>query len=464
MATATKQKKDLTEGRILTQIIMFALPLIATSVLHLLFNTADSIVVGRWGAPTAEECAVQLAAVGSCGALITLIVNLFMGLSIGSGVCVAHDIGAKHYEDVKKTVHTSVLTSLISSVAVTAIGLIFAEEFLMLMGIEESIRPYAALYMRAYFCGMPANLLYNYCAAMIRSAGDTTRPLIFLSAAGVVNVILNLVLVVGFGVDGALGVGIATAAAQWISCILIVIYMLRTDGPCRLELKKLRIDTQKLKKILAIGLPAGFQGSLFAISNVIIQSAIHSLGSATIVAGNTAASNLDSYTYTVMNSVATSALTFTGQHVGARKYERLKKALVWHCVLVVASGALIGGIMYAFREPLLSIFITDSQTAIETGSSRLLIIGVTYFSCGLMEVGCSVLRGFGKSLAPTVVSLVGSCLLRIGWIFAVFYPFFPQNIEILYLSYPITWGVTAAVHFICIAFEFKKHKKEELIT
>ena len=465
MSAATlKPKKDLTEGNILPKIIFFALPLIATSVLHLLFNTADSIVVGRWGGATSTECEVALAAVGSCGALITLIVNLFMGLSVGAGVCVAHDIGAKHYDDVGKTVHTSVLTAIIASVFVTAIGIIFAPQLLTLMGIEESILPQAILYMRAYFCGMPANLIYNYCASMLRSAGDTTRPLIFLSVAGVVNVVLNFILVVGFRIPGALGVGIANDASQWVSCILVVIFMLKTSGPCKLDPRKLAIDRIKLQKIIAIGLPAGLQGALFSISNVIIQSAIHSLGNATIVAANTAASNLDSYTYCVMNSVATSALTFTGQHVGAKKYDRLKKVLLWHILIVVAAGILVGGAMYIFREPLIGLFAPGNGEVVKYGRLRLMIIGLPYFLCGLMDTGCYTLRGFGKSLAPTLTSLIGACLSRIVWIYTVFYPFFPESIEVLYMSYPITWAITAAVFYVFIALEFKKQKKQELIN
>lgn len=462
MSTAIKQKKDLTEGKLLPQIIMFALPLIATSVLHLLFNTADSLVVGNWGGATPEERAIALGAVGSCGALITLIVNLFMGLSVGAGVSVAHDIGAKEYDEVEKTVHTSVLTALLCSAFVTAIGIIFAEDLLRLMGINESFIPQATLYMRAYFCGMPANLLYNYCASMLRSAGDSTRPLIFLSIGGVVNVVLNLVLVCAFKVPGALGVGIATAASQWVSCILVVVFMLKTSGPCKLDFKKLRIVRRKLQKIIAIGLPAGFQGALFSVSNVIIQSAIHSFGIEAVVAGNTAASNLDSYTYSVMNSFASSALTFTGQHVGAKKYARLRKVFVWHIILAAGAGLLVGGFMFIFGRPLLAMLLPGNPEASDIGMIRLFVIGLPYFLCGFMEVGCYTLRGFGKSLVPTIGSLVGACLSRIIWIFVVFYPFFSDNIAMLYISYPLTWALTAAVFSAFIIVEFKKHKAETL--
>ncbi len=459
VSSATLQKKNLTDGRILPQIFAFALPLIATSILHLLFNSADQMVVGRWGGDTREECEIALGAVGSCGALISLLVNLFMGLSVGSGVCVAHEIGAKRYDEVETVVHTSVVTAFAASVIVTAIGLIFAPQLLMLMGINDALLAQATLYMRAYFCGMPASLIYNFCASMLRSAGDTTRPLIFLSVAGVVNVGLNLVMVLIFR-TGALGVGIATAASQWVSCFLVVVFMLKTDGPCKLNLRKLGINKRVFRKILAIGLPAGLQSSLFAISNVIIQSAIQSFDNPAVVAGNTAAANLDSYTYTVMNSFATSALTFTGQHVGANKYQRLKKALIWHYILAAVSGLVIGGIMFVFARPLIGIFSPENDAVADIGTVRLGVIGLTYFLCGLMDTGCYVLRGFGKSLSPTLISLLGSCVLRIAWIFAVFYPFFPDNIAMLYISYPITWGITAAVNLIVVATEFKKHKSQ----
>lgn len=459
MSSATV-KKNLTEGKILPQIISFALPLIATAVLQLLFNTADMFVVGRWGGDTQAECEIALGAVGSCAPLINLLVNLFMGLSVGAGVCVAHEIGAKHYSEVKSVVNTAVILSLIAGAIVTAVGIIFAPHLLMLMGVENSLLEPAVLYMRAYFFGIPAALLYNFCASMLRSAGDTSRPLIFLSVAGVVNVMLNLVMVLGFH-TGAMGVGVATAASNWVSCTMIVIFMMRTDGPCKLSLKGFGIDRIKFKKIISIGLPAGLQSSLFSISNVIIQSAIQSFGTAAVVAGNTAASNIDGYIYVVINCFATSAMTFTGQHVGAGKYERLKKVLLWHALLIVTSGIALGTLSYIFAEPLIGIFQPGNKAAAEVGLTRLGILGLTYFTCGLMDMGCYSLRGFGKSLSPTIVSLTGSCLFRIVWIYAVFYPFFSNNIAMLYLSYPISWIVTGGVHYIFCVYFYRKLMKRK---
>lgn len=439
-----KIKRNLTEGPLLTQIILFTLPLIATAVLQLLFNTADVMVVGRWGGATEAERDTALAAVGSCGALTNLIVNLFFGLSVGAGVSVAHGIGAKQDRDVRETVHTSVLASLVCGVVVTVFGIVMARPLLVMMQTDPLVLDQAVPYMCAYFCGMPANMLYNYCASMLRSSGDTTRPLIFLSVAGVANVALNLVMVIVFGL-GAVGVGIATAVSHWISCILIVAYMMRYRGPCRIELRELRIHRDKLVKIITIGIPAGLQGTLFSISNVLIQSSINGFGEITFVAGNTAASNIDGYIYATQNALYHTALTFVGQNLGARNFDRLKRSIFACAGVVTGVGISIGAVALLFGRPLLSIF-TDSTAVIDAGMIRLTVMATTYFLCGLMEVGCGVMRGLGKSIPPMLVSLIGSCLFRIVWIFTVFAAF-PTPI-VLYISYPISWVLTALAHFI----------------
>lgn len=448
--------KSFTEGPLLSKIILFALPLIATAVLQLLFNTADTVVVGRWGGSTPEECETALAAVGSCGALTNLIVNLFLGLSVGAGVCVAHDIGAGDQEGVSRVVHTSVLASLISGAVVTVFGLCMARPLLALMGTDPAVLDQAVPYMCAYFCGMPANMLYNYCAAMLRSSGDTTRPLAFLSVAGIVNVVLNLIMVIVFGM-GAVGVGIATAVSQWISCILIVCFMMRTDGPCHITLSKLHVDRIKLRKIVMIGLPAGIQSTLFSVSNVLIQSTVNSFGKV-VVAGNTAGANLDGYIYATQNALYHTALTFVGQNVGARKHDRVKKSLL-RCIAVVSVvGITVGMAMYLFGRPLLGLFAPGNTGAIEAGMTRLSIMATTYFLCGLMEVGCGTMRGLGKSLAPMFISLIGSCLFRIVWIYTVF-PFSP-TLKMLYISYPVSWSLTALTFFCFCAHYLSKLKKQ----
>ncbi|MBE6550707.1 MAG: MATE family efflux transporter [Ruminococcaceae bacterium] len=455
-----KKVRDLTEGALLPQILMFVLPLIATSVLQLLFNTADTVVVGRWGGSTPEECEISLAAVGSCGALVNLIINLFMGLSVGAGVCVAHGIGAKQYEDVSRVVHTAVITSLFCGIAVTVIGIAGAETFLTMMGTDPDVVGEASMYMRAYFCGMPACMVYNYCATMLRSAGDTVRPLGFLSVAGVVNVVLNLIMVLVFRL-GAVGVGIATAASQWVSCILIVIFMMGTDGVCKIELSKMKVDKAKLKRIIFLGLPAGLQSSLFSISNVLIQTSVNSFGKV-FVAGATAASNLDGYVYVSQNALYHAALTFVGQNLGAKKYDRLIRVVVLCTVVVTVVGVLLGSGVCFFGETLLKIFIPENPEAIEYGMIRLAFVCGTYFLCGLMEVGSGVMRGMGKAVTPMIVSLLGSCALRIVWIYTVF-AMYPTP-EILYLSYPVTWIITSLAHYIMCFFTIRKSRREDAIA
>ena len=455
-ALSTKDKiRNFTEGPILSRIIFFSLPLIATSILSLLFNTADTIVVGRWGGATPEECENALAAVGSCGALINLIINLFMGLSLGSGVCIAHAIGAKRYDRVSSIVHTSVLTACILGVIISVFGFLMAEPLLILMGTEKMVLDQAVPYMQAFFCGMTANMIYNYCAAMLRSTGDTIRPLFFLSVAGVVNVVLNLIMVLGFH-QGALGVGVATAASHWISCIMIIAYMLRTDGPCHLDLRQLRMDPKVLRKIIVIGIPAGIQGTLFSISNVTIQSSVNSLGKV-VVAGNTASANLEGYIYATQNALYQAALTFVGQNVGARKPDRIKRVAVWCLVCVTIVGVIVSGLMALFGKQLLGLYAPGNTAVIEKGMIRLYIVGLTHFICGIMEVGCGCVRGIGKSILSMIVSLLGACVFRVIWVFTVF-RLVPDDIkhQTLYFSYPLSWILTAAVFFWVFAIILRK--------
>ncbi|MBQ8416038.1 MAG: MATE family efflux transporter [Clostridia bacterium] len=456
MKTATKPQKDLTQGALIPQIILFSLPIMATSVLQLLFNTADTIVVGRWGGDDPVSCANSLAAVGCCASLIKLMGDFFLGVGIGSGVCVANGIGAKEYGEVRKVVHTSVLTSFIAGLAVMIFGLVAAPFCLQMMGTDPAIIDEATLYIRAYFLGMPATVIYFYCSSMLRSSGDSTRPLIFLSIAGVANVLLNLLTVIVFR-WGAFGVGIATAVSQWISCFLILGYMIRSDGPCHLSLKELRIHTDKLKRILWIGIPAGIQYTFFAISNVLIQSAMNPLGS-TAVAGNTAASNLDSYVYATQNAFYQTALTFVGQCAGAKKYQRLKKSILCCIGMVTLVGLSVGGLMLLFGEPLLRLYAPENDGVIYYGMIRLSVFCLTYFIGGLMETGCGALNGFGKSVSPMVITLLGSCVFRIVWIFTVF-AWIP-DLFVLYLSYPISWGLTAMVQFIFCFVHLKKRMRE----
>ena len=462
-----KVSKNLTEGALIPQILLFTLPLIVTAILQLLFNTADMIVVGRWGGDTPEACANSLAAVGSCGSLITMLVNLFFGISAGAGVCVAYDIGAGKEEDVKKTVHTSVLTALLSGAFVTVVGILVSRPALALMGTDASILDEATLYITAYFCGMPANMLYNFCASILRAKGDSSRPLVFLTVAGVANVLLNLLTVIVFR-WGALGVGIATAASQWVSCILVVIYMLRMEGPCRIEPRLLHFDLSKLRRILYNGIPAGVQSLLFSISNIMVQASVNSFGPV-VVAGNTAAGNLDAYIYTTQNSLFLATQTFVAQHNGAQKFQRMKKVVLCCSGLVVVVGLLVGGFIYLLRDPFLRIYAPDNQSVVDAGAIRLTVMCATYFLCGLMEVGSGVLKGLGRAISSTLITLLGGCGLRIVWILTVFaYVKAAADpttaLFTLYLSYPVTWLMTAPVLFgfgaLLIHREIKKEKEK----
>lgn len=437
----------MTEGPILGRMILFTLPVMATGVIQLLFNAADLAVVGQFAGKAA------MGAVGCCGALINLIVNLFMGLSVGAGVMAAQDIGAKRYDSVHLLANTAVSTSLIGGLAVGIIGFVATRPMLTLMGTPDEVLEEAVPYMRAYFCGMPGCLLYNYLASILRSSGDTKRPLIFLSISGLANVGLNFAMVLGLHL-GALGVGIATAVSQYISAAMILVYMLRVDGCCRIT--GLAVDAAKLKKMILIGLPAGLQGTLFSLSNVIVQSSINSYGT-TVVAGNTAGSNLDGFLYIAMNSVYHTALTFVGQNVGAGKYRRIKKISLECVGLVTFIGVTLGAVLVLFGDKLLLIYAPGAENVdvVKAGMNRLLVLGTSYFLCGLMDVGCGLLRGMGKTILPMIVSLVGSCVFRIGWIMLVC-PHFPGNILVLYISYPISWAITAGVHYGCLAYFYRQ--------
>ena len=429
---------DMCNGPLFGKILIFAVPLMLSDMLQLIFNAADIIVVGQFVGHTA------LAAVGSTGSLINLLVNVFVGLSVGTNVLVARYYGARDAKHLHETVHTSVLTSVLSGTALIVIGLILAEPLLTLMGTPDDVLDQAALYMRIYFVGMPASMLYNFGAAILRAVGDTKRPLYFLFISGIVNVILNLVLVLVFHL-GVAGVAIATVTSQVISAVLVALCLIKTDAPYRLELKKLRIHKSKLLEIIKIGLPAGMQGAVFSISNVLIQSSINSFGS-TVMAGSTAASNIENFVYTAMNALYQTALSFTGQNVGGGKYKRIGK-IMRICVLdVTAIGILLGGGAYLCGSTLLSIYTSDPQV-IQYGLERMMFVCLPYFLCGIMDTLVGSLRGMGYSIMPMIVSLTGACVLRIVWIMTIFQ--MNPTLSTLFLSYPVSWFVTALAHFIC---------------
>ena len=437
---------DMVHGPLAGKLLVFAIPLMLSSILQLLFNAADVIVVGRWSGSQ------SLAAVGSNTSLINLMVNLFVGFSVGTNVVVARDLGAGREEDVRDSVHTSIALSLVSGVVLMGLGLLLSRQMLELMGSPEDVIGLAAVYLRIYFCGMPGNMLYNFGAAILRAQGDTKRPLYFLTAAGIINVILNLVFVILFHMDVA-GVALATIISQYVSAILVLLTLMRDKGPLRVDLRALRLDMKVVRRILQVGLPAGFQGMVFSISNVVIQSSINSFGS-TVVAGSAASSNIEGFVYAGMNAFYQTALTFTSQNYGACECKRVDRIMGLCLLYSGLIGLVLGNLAYLFGYPLGSIYAPGQEEVIAQAVDRLSICCTTYFLCGLMDTQVGVLRGIGYSVVPMIVSLVGSCALRLLWVATIFQ--LNRTPEMLYLSYPVSWAITAATHFVFFLFIRKR--------
>ena len=432
------REMDMTEGPMLPKILSFSVPLILTGILQLLYNAADVIVVGNFAGHEA------LAAVSSTGSLINLLVNVFMGLSVGASVVIARSYGARDTAAMRRAEHTAMTVALFMGIGVGIMGFLLARPMLELMDSPADVIDGASLYVRIYFLGMPANMIYNFGAATLRAVGDTKRPMYYLMISGLVNVLLNLVLVILFHLDVA-GVAIATVASQVVSMVLVLMCLLRSQGVIHLSLNECRVDGKSLKEIIRIGLPAGLQGSLFSISNVLIQSSVNSFGSM-VVAGNGVASNLEGFVYTAMNAQHQADMTFASQNLGAGKYDRVRRTM-WCCLgTVTVIGLGMGLLMYRFGTPLMSLYNSDPEV-ISNGMIRMAIIMPTYFLCGLMDVMVGQMRGIGYSITPMIVSLTGACLLRIVWIMTIFAA--DRTLYTLYISYPISWGVTFAIHFIC---------------
>lgn len=434
------------------KILLFALPLMLSGLLQTLYSAADLVVVGRF------EGELSLAAVGSTGSLTSLILGLFMGLAVGSGVCVAHGIGAKDHEDVQKTLHTSILLAFILGVVVAILGFFLAPQMLKLMDTPEDVLPLAILYVKIIFLGSPASLVYNYAAAMLRAAGDSKRPLIFLAVSGVVNVALNVVLVAIFRI-GVAGVAIGTSVSQAVAAVMVLLHMRNTKGPFHLSFRKLTIHKEKLKKVLLIGIPSGVQGVLFAFSNVIVQSSINSFGSA-VVAGSAVSANVERLYYIAYHAFYDASLTFVGQTVGAKKLHNIKRIVITSviCVLMVAVVLTVFGVIFA--EPLLKMYIADeSMGVLEAAMERFITLVLPYFLCGIMEIMVGTLRGMGRSMTSAVISLIFACGLRIIWIATIFKIF--TTPLCIYLTYPISWALTALVGGILISVAVKKEMKNK---
>ena len=435
---ARNYEMDMTSGPLLGKILAFSFPLMCSGVLQLLFNAADIIVVGRYAGHTA------LAAVGSTSSLVDLLGQLSAALAVGANALIARSYGAGRMEAVHKGVHTAMLTALVGGIALIFVGLAASRPMLSLMGTPDDVIDQAALYLRIYFVGAPSLLVYNFGAAILRAVGDTRRPLYFLTLAGVLNVILNLVFVIVFSM-GVAGVALATILSQTLSAWLIVLCLMHNTGAFQLVLQELRIDKEQLQEILRIGVPAGIQGMVFSLSNVVIQSSVNSFGSA-VMAGNTAASNIEGFVYTCMNAVSQTSMSFVSQNVGARRFARVDQ-VVLRCMLLSAGvGILLGNSAYLLGRWLLGIYTPEPQV-ITYGLYRMSVVCTTYFLCGWMDcLACSV-RGLGSSMLPMIVSILGACVLRIIWVMTLFQ--WERTQLCLYLSYPVSWAITAAVHLIC---------------
>ena len=445
-----KHEIDMTSGSVLKKMLLFSFPLMGSSILQLLFNAADIIVIGRFAGDN------SLAAVGATASLINLLVNLFVGLAIGANVLTARYYGAKRDADISQTVHTSIALSIVCGAGLAVIGILISNPILAMMGTPDEILPLSTIYMQIYFAGMPAMMIYNFGSAVLRAKGDTARPLMYLAIAGVLNVGLNMFFVISLKMDVA-GVAAATSISQCLSAFLVLRCLSREPDAFKLERKLLKIHGHKLKIILQIGLPAGFQGVLFALSNVIIQSSINSYGKY-VMAGSAASSNLENFTYFAMNAFYQAAISFTSQNVGAGKYERVKKILICAVSCAAVAGITIGNLTYLFGTPLLGIY-SKSTLVVKEGLKRMMYICIPYFLCGIMDTMTGMIRGLGYSILPMIVSLLGACVLRIIWILTVCQlPAF-HHVEFVYASYPVTWVITTTVHTICYVVITKKIKK-----
>ena len=442
MSTVRKSNNiDMVSGPLFLNIIRYAVPLMLTGMLQLLFNAADLVVVGRY-------CGrLSIAAVGATGAIINLIVNLFIGLSVGVGVTVAVSLGAKDDDRCSRAVHTAIPVALIGGAVLTIIGVLFSSTFLTWMKTPSDVLGLASLYMRIYFCGMVPSLLYNYGAAILRAAGDTKHPLYYLITAGVVNVCLNLMFVIFFHMDVA-GVALATALSQCLSALLILRFLMKQDAPYKLVPKKLHIYGLELKQIVRVGLPAGIQGSLFAISNVIIQSSVNSFGSV-VMAGNSAAANIEGFTFLAMNAIHQTGMNFVGQNVGAHNMSRVRMVKNYCLLDVAVVGLVLGWLSYFFGKQLLSIYIPGDESAIAFGILRMRYLCLPYFLDGMMDVMTGIIRGLGSSMAPMIITIFNICVFRVVWIYTVWrIPRF-HSLDMLYITYPITWILTFTLLMAC---------------
>lgn len=451
MFKGTKQVINMTEGPLLGKMIRFTLPLIFTNLLQLFYNSADMFVVGNFC-----EDPNALGSVGCTGSIVNLILGLMLGLSAGVSVTISQSMGSGDKKRVERAVRTTITLALVVGVFVGIMGFFLAPVLLKVMKTPEVFIKKATLYVKIYFAGTIGNTMFNFCSGILRSRGDTLRPLIFSSVGGIVNVILNVIFVLVFNM-GVEGVAIATIIAQAISAVLTLVHLSRLDDECKINCKNLGIDKGILFNFIRIGLPAGVQGMLFSFSNMLLQGSYNRLGPLYVNA-NTAAQNVDGYIYNVMAAFYHTALNFSSQNFGAKKYDRMWKVFGLNCMCDVVVGLSLGLLSIAFSAPLIGIFDSD-PAVIKEAQSRLLIMGLFYFTCGLMDTSTAMLRSLGKSLTATIITVFGVCGIRVFWIYTVFAAF-PQLI-VLYIVYPVTWVLTFVALTIAFIISFKKYLKEE---
>jgi putative MATE family efflux protein len=443
-------KVNMLDGPLLPNIIKFTIPLMLSSILQLLFNAADIVVVGQYAGDA------SLGAVGCTGSLINLLTNLFVGLSVSTGVLVARYFASKQQQKLTDTIQTSMSISLISGIILAVIGILFARPILVLMNAKEEILDKAVTYITVYFCGMPSMMVYNFGSSILRAVGDTKRPLIYLTIAGALNVVLNLLFVIVFHMDVA-GVALATILAQTLSAFLVVLCLVRDKGELHFDIRHPYISASKLKRIARIGLPAGFQGVIFSLANVVIQSSVNSLGD-TVIEGNSIAMNIEGFVYVSMNAFHQASISFTSQNIGAGQKHRVRPILWTTEVCVIVVGAVLGYAALFFGRPLLGIY-TGNPDIVDAGMVRLWMIMTTYMLCGMMDVCVGSIRGMGYSVMPTIVSLIGACFLRLVWLWTVFPMRDFHNASMIYITYPISWAITFSVHLICFLVLSKKYKE-----
>lgn len=443
-----KYEIDMCNGTIMDKLISFALPLMISGMLQLMFNAVDIIVVGRFTGSQA------LAAVGSTTALICTFTNLFIGVSLGANVLAARFYASGKTKEMSETVHTAILLALISGIAMSVIGILCARESLVLIATPDDIIGQAVLYLRIYFLGMPFFMLYNYGAAILRAVGDTKRPLMYLIAAGTANAVLDLVLVIIFKM-GVAGVAIGTITSQFISCVLVIRCLCKTDAIYKLYISKLRIKKYYLIQILKVGLPAGIQSTVINFSNVLLQSSVNSFGEIAM-AGYTAANNILGFLYVSVNSVTQACMSFTSQNYGVRKFKRMDKVLANCAILSIIVSVVIGGGSYLLGHQILGIY-TKQEDVIQCGMEILSISTIPYFLCGLMDMIPGSMRGVGYSAVPMILSIIGTVGTRLVWIYGVF----PEHrsLYVLFMSYPVSWGLTIVMQAICLMFVRRKIRK-----